>query len=98
MLDIKYIVENTEKAKKSLAKKGFDGANIDKLLNTYQNLNKLKTSLQAKAEEKNKLSNAIKSAPAEEKPSMPDDDMAMPDGFEMPDLSDLDAMMKEAGL
>ena len=38
------------------------------------------------------------SAPAEEKPSIPDDDMAMPDGFEMPDLSDLDAMMKEAGL
>ena len=70
MLDIKYIVENTEKAKQSLAKKGFDGANIDKLLATYQTLNKLKTSAQAKAEEKNKLSNAIKSAPAEEKASI----------------------------
>ena len=70
MLDIKYIVENTEKAKKSLAKKGFDGANIDKLLETYQALNKLKTSVQAKAEEKNKLSNAIKSAPADEKASI----------------------------
>jgi len=70
MLDIKYIVENTNKAKQSLAKKGFDGANIDKLLETYQTLNKLKTSTQAKAEEKNKLSNAIKSAPAEEKSSI----------------------------
>ena len=70
MLDIKYIVENTEDAKKSLAKKGFDGANIDKLLATYQALNKIKTSAQAKAEEKNKLSNAIKSAPAEEKASI----------------------------
>ncbi len=37
-------------------------------------------------------------APAEEKPAAPVDDMPLPDGFEMPDLSDLDAMMKEAGL
>lgn len=43
-------------------------------------------------------------AQAEEKPvetesvSAPADDMPLPDGFEMPDLSDLDAMMKEAGL
>ena len=36
--------------------------------------------------------------PAEEKPSIPKDDMPLPEGFEMPDLSDLDAMMKEAGL
>ena len=33
-----------------------------------------------------------------EKPSAPVDDMGLPEGFEMPDLSDLDAMMKEAGL
>ncbi len=33
-------------------------------------------------------------APAAEKPA----DMPLPDDFEMPDLSDLDAMMKEAGL
>ena len=39
------------------------------------------------------------SEPAEEKkPVIPEDDMTMPEGFEMPDLSDLDAMMKEAGL
>lgn len=34
--------------------------------------------------------------PTEEKTA--NDDMPLPDGFEMPDLSDLDAMMKEAGL
>ena len=33
-------------------------------------------------------------APAAEKPA----DMPLPDDFEMPDLSDLDDMMKEAGL
>ena len=33
-----------------------------------------------------------------EKPVAAVDDMPMPEGFEMPDLSDLDAMMKEAGL
>jgi hypothetical protein len=38
-------------------------------------------------------------APVEEKPAaVRPDDMPLPDGFEMPDLSDLDAMMKEAGL
>jgi hypothetical protein len=37
-------------------------------------------------------------APSEEKPAARPDDMTLPYGFEMPDLSDLDAMMKEAGL
>lgn len=39
-------------------------------------------------------------APASSEPEVkrPDNDMPLPDGFEMPDLSDLDAMMKEAGL
>ena len=37
-------------------------------------------------------------AETKESPSAPADDMPLPDGFEMPDLSDLDAMMKEAGL
>ena len=47
---------------------------------------------------------AEEAAATEEKPSEPEktsapiDDMQLPDGFEMPDLSDLDAMMKEAGL
>lgn len=67
MLDIKFIAENTEWVKQSLGKKGFPAAKVDELLGVYQDLNKLKTSSQALAEEKNKLSNAIKSAPAEEK-------------------------------
>ena len=35
---------------------------------------------------------------AEEPKAPPKDDFGLPEGFEMPDLSDLDAMMKEAGL
>lgn len=40
---------------------------------------------------------ASSEVPAEEE-KKPADDMGLPEGFEMPDLSDLDAMMKEAGL
>lgn len=67
MLDIKFIVENTDWVKEALGKKGFPAEKVDELIIAYQELNKLKTSSQAKAEEKNRLSNAIKSAPAEEK-------------------------------
>ena len=41
---------------------------------------------------------AAPEAPAEESAAEKPADMPLPDGFEMPDLSDLDAMMKEAGL
>lgn len=41
---------------------------------------------------------AASEAPAEESATEKPADMPLPDGFEMPDLSDLDAMMKEAGL
>lgn len=67
MLDIKFIADNTEQVKKSLARKGFAAAKVDELLNAYYEMNKLKTSSQALAEEKNKLSNSIKSAANEEK-------------------------------
>ncbi len=67
MPDIKYIIENTDEVKKSLARKGYEAEKIDALINQYKELNKLKTAVQTKAEEKNKLSTAIKSAPAEEK-------------------------------
>lgn len=70
MLDIKFIAENSDWVKKSLAKKGLPAEKVDELIAAYQNLNKLKTSSQAKAEEKNKLSNAIKSAPGEEKAAL----------------------------
>lgn len=41
---------------------------------------------------------AAPESPAEESVAEKPADMPLPDGFEMPDLSDLDAMMKEAGL
>ncbi len=67
MPDIKYIIENSDEVKKSLGRKGYGAEKIDALINQYKELNKLKTAVQTGAEEKNKLSNAIKSAPAEEK-------------------------------
>ncbi len=70
MLDIKFIAENTDWVKKSLARKGFDEKKVDELLNTYYEMNKYKTSSQVLAEEKNKLSNSIKSASAEERPAI----------------------------
>ncbi len=70
MLDIKFIAENVEWVKKSLARKGFPQEKVDELLEVYYVLNKLKTSSQALAEEKNRLSNSIKSAPADERPSI----------------------------
>lgn len=70
MLDIKFIIDNQQYVKDSLAKKGFAAENVDRLISSYLEMNKLKTSSQALAEEKNKLSNSIKSASAEERPNI----------------------------
>jgi len=70
MLDIKFIADNTDWVKQSLNRKGFAAEKVDELLNTYYEMNKLKTSSQALAEEKNKLSNSIKSASNEERPTI----------------------------
>ena len=70
MLDIKFIIDNQQYVKDCLSKKGFALENVDKLISTYLEMNKLKTSSQALAEEKNKLSNSIKSASAEERPAI----------------------------
>lgn len=70
MLDIKFIIDNQEYVKESLGKKGFAAENVDKLISTYLEMNKLKTSSQSIAEEKNKLSNSIKSASADERPAI----------------------------
>ena len=70
MLDIKFIIENPQFVKESLAKKGFASENVDNLISTYLEMNKLKTSSQALAEEKNKLSNSIKTATADERPAI----------------------------
>ena len=69
MLDIKYIAEHPEEIKDGLRKKGCD-INLEELLSLYKDINKLKTSAQALSEEKNKLSNSIKSASAEERPAI----------------------------
>ena len=55
MLDIKFIVENPEKVKEGFAKKGCT-INVDELISLYFDVNKLKTSSQSLAEEKNRLS------------------------------------------
>ena len=72
MLDIKYIAENPDVIKDGLAKKGYskDVIDVDALIALYKDINKLKTSSQALSEEKNKLSNSIKSASAEERPAI----------------------------
>ena len=70
MLDIKFIIDNQEYVKESLGKKGFAAENVDKLISTYLEMNKLKTSSQSIAEEKNKLSNSIKSVSADERPAI----------------------------
>ena len=70
MLDIKFIAENTDWVKKSLGRKGFPAEKVDELLNTYYEMNKYKTSSQVLAEEKNKLSNSIKTASPEDRPAI----------------------------
>lgn len=69
MLDIKFIIENTDLVKEGIAKKGYtkEDLDIDTLIALYKDINKLKTSSQALAEEKNKLSNSIKSAAPEDR-------------------------------
>ena len=46
MLDIKFIAENTDWVKKSLARKGFDEKKVDELLNTYYEMNKYSSASQ----------------------------------------------------
>lgn len=70
-MDIKYIIANKELVREGLAKKGYANIiNIDELEALYLNLNKIKTSSQAISEEKNKLSNLIKSATVDERPAI----------------------------
>lgn len=70
MPDIRFIIENTEIVREGLQKKGYkkEDLDIDLLISLHQEITSLKTSSQALAEEKNKLSNSIKSASPEQKP------------------------------
>ena len=72
MLDIKYIAEHPEEIKEGMAKKGYtkEMLDVDALIALYKDIAALKTSSQALSEEKNKLSNSIKTASAEERPAI----------------------------
>ncbi len=69
MFDIKFITENPDLVKEGIAKKGYtkEDLDIDALIALYKDINKLKTSSQALAEEKNKLSASIKNAAPDER-------------------------------
>ncbi len=69
MLDIKFILENQKDVEEGLKKKGYtkNDLDINELIALHKDITKLKTSSQALAEEKNKISNSIKSANVEER-------------------------------
>jgi len=68
MLDIKFIIENKQIVREGLDKKGYKNIDLDSLISLHSSINKLKTSSQALAEEKNRLSNSIKAATPDERP------------------------------
>ena len=70
MLDIKFIIENKELVQDGLNKKGFTNINLDELVSTHSRLTSFITSTQELREEKNRLSNSIKTANAEDRPQI----------------------------
>ncbi len=95
MLDIKYIIENKELVQEGLNKKGYANIiSLDDLISLHSSITKLKTSSQAKAEEKNKLSNSIKSASAEERPAIIAKSKELGEALKQ-ELEELDAEQKK---
>lgn len=70
MLDIKFIIENKELVQDGLDKKGFTNINLDDLIAIHSRMTSFVTSTQELREEKNRLSNMIKTASAEERPQI----------------------------
>lgn len=70
MLDIKFILENKEAVEEGLKKKGVTNIDVLELISLHLDINKLKTSSQSLAEEKNILSNSIKNIDASERPAV----------------------------
>ena len=70
MLDIKFIIENQKKVEEGIDKKGFTNISIADLISVHKRLTALITSTQEKREEKNRLSNSIKTASNEERPNI----------------------------
>jgi len=95
MPDIKFILENKELVQEGLNKKGYtkEDLDLDELIDLHQKVTALKTSSQALAEEKNKLSNQIKSATPEERPNIIAKSKELGEQFKVQeqDLSDLSA-------
>ena len=95
MLDIKYIIENKELVQEGLNKKGYANIiSLDDLISLHSSITKLKTSSQAKAEEKNKLSNSIKSASAEKRPAIIAKSKELGEALKQ-ELEELDAEQKK---
>lgn len=99
MPDIKFIVENTALVKEGLQKKGYtpEELDVDALIKLHKEITALKTSSQALAEEKNKLSNSIKSAAPDERPNIIAQSKAVGEKFKQ-EQDQLDAKQKEFDL
>lgn len=70
MLDIKFVIENQKMVEDAVAQKGFKDLDISKLVSLHAEINKLKTSSQGLAEERNSLSNLIKTATVDDRQSI----------------------------
>ena len=101
MPDIKFILENKEMMEEGLAKKGYTKEDLDleELIALHKKITALKTSSQALAEEKNKLSAQIKSASNEERPAIIAKSKALGEEFKLQEqeltelTKDFDLMM-----
>lgn len=94
MLDIKFIIENKQLVREGLDKKGYTNIDLDNLISLHSSITKLKTSSQALAEEKNRLSNSIKSASSEERPAIIAKSKALGEDLKK-QLDELDAEQKK---
>jgi len=70
MLDIKFIIDNQALVQDGLNKKGFTNIDLEELIATYTQLTSFVTSAQELREEKNRLSNSIKTAKPDERPQI----------------------------
>ena len=73
-------------------------SNMEAVADETVNTDELAAESEVENKAENEESSGQEEAPVADESSAPADDMGLPEGFEMPDLSDLDAMMKEAGL
>lgn len=94
MLDIKFILENKEAVEEGLKKKGITNIDVLGLISLHLDINKLKTSSQSMAEEKNRLSNMIKTAPAEDRQAIIEDSKSLGEKIKQ-EQEDLTVLQKQ---